>query len=283
MATRRGVIGGMVSAAVGAVGIGVVVGGISHLSGQDPPSEEAAEAAKAVVALAKKAEGALDVIYGLALVGAVARGKKVGGAILALEGVASMAEGAGKMGKDAPAASPPVPTTPPVETAAVDPNAGTTAQNPQAQDIVMAPAHAVTEGVTATLEFVRPPVLPGREGQPSASLYVTPVAWDQEGRPHYGQPFLIEAVELNAPFSLYAPGLQQPDVPGPGVYQLGYRLWETDEGPDLTGGGPILHVLADEDWAYEAILAQADTEPRPETVYSQTYAFAPEAESAAEG
>lgn len=289
MITRRGALGG-VGAVLGAVGVGVVVGrSAASLESDTPPPPELVEVREAIAHLAKGAEGLAHVVYGLTLGVSAVRGKKSGGSIQMLEALVETTEGLGQLATpDVRSQAPPLNPIPTpsggsaADSPVVQASAGGGAHTPQAQDIVMAPAQAVTQGVTATLWFTQPPVLPGREGQPLASLYVTPVVWDGQGQPHYGQPFLIEAVELNAPFSLYAPDLQQPDLTEPGSYRLGYRLWETDDGPDLTGGGPILHVLADEDWAYEAILAEANTQPRPETVYSQTYAYAPETGAAVE-
>jgi hypothetical protein len=246
---------------------------------QEQNKQVADQASDTFKQVAPVAEVALKVIYGLAL----AAGKGLTRTGVLLEAGSIISEAASNMAKGlSPTASP---TPAPVDATAPSPSDGTPMANtviiveaekqPVSHDVAIAPRSAATHDLTANVTFLEPPVLTGMD-RASTSFYLTPVAWDHEQRPYYGRPVQVEMRDMQGAFSLYAPDWEQPEIPRPGLYRLGYRLWEVEGGPDLMGSGPVLHVLADEEWAYDEILREPNVEARPDAlVYSRTYAYQP--------
>lgn len=270
-ASRRNLIGGI--AACGVVG----VLGQSGCS-REQTKQVADTASQLYQEAAPKAEVALKVLYGLAL----AAGKGLTRVGVLLEAGSIVAEAASDAAKDLkPAAKPVDATAPSPGNGAPMANTAIVVDSEKKavdHDVAIAPKSAATHDVTANVTFLEPPVLRGMD-RPSMSFYLTPVAWDSEHRAYEGRPLFVEMRDMSGAFSLYAPEWEQPAIPRPGLYRLGYRLWETPDGPDLLGGGPVLHVLSDEAWGYDRILREPDVEERPDAlVYSRTYAYAPGAD-----
>lgn len=250
MITRRNIIAS-----------GAAIGTVAGLGGCSPAAAPAAAVA-AVAAAAPEVETVLQVVYGLVVAGAIALDKKFDKALAAIDAGARIADVAGKVAQNGANAS-----APGYET-------GQSAANPKKADAIAAPMGSLQNGVTATIQFPQLPILPGSD-RPAIYMYVTPIVWDRRGVGYAGQPFPLPTAELGSPVGLYAPGFQQPDVPSAGAYRFGYRFWSDDNTPDLFGAGPMLHVFSDDDWHYDDILRSEEGIPRPETVYSQTYAFDP--------
>lgn len=206
--------------------------------------------AESVAAVANTVAVWANVAYGLVFLGGALSKKKTTAILQGTEAVIHAAEGVERAAK---------------------PAATVIRSVPEPGDTLLKMQQLVDE-VRSLVTFYDHVVLPGK-AEPERWYIFQPVIWDGS-REILGRSYEIAAKDMVGTHSIYSPDYEEPPIETPGLYRVGYRVSSENRDAMMIGGGPFLHIFANEDWNYERIL-QDYGDQRPERTDSPVFQIDP--------